>query len=401
MLTGEAMEAIVNSECILGAERLIKSFEKIINGKETAALTTNSLIIDAIKNTSYKTYAVLVSGDSGFFSLSKRLFPLVRAEGWECKVLCGINSTAYFASRLGVSYDDAAIISLHGRLGKDSSESEREALFNELTGVVAGSRKCFFLTGGILSPQIICRVLIGRGFGSLRVSVGERLSYLDEKISSYTINDTQDIVYGDPNILFIENNNAKKHLFTYLKDSDFERGAAPMTKEEVRSVSLAKLHVKPDAVCWDIGAGTGSVSCAMALSAPYGRVYAIEKEPDAIALIRQNKRKFGCYNLEIIEGEAPAALSPLPPPDSVFIGGTNGALRSTLAKILAHNPKSRVVINAITLETLAEARDITAGNGFSDVQITQIGVNSIQKAGKFSMLHAQNPVFVISFGGAS
>ena len=174
-----------------------------------------------------------------------------------------------------------------------------------------------------------------------------------------------------------------------------------MTKEDVRAVSLAKLRLKSDSICWDIGAGTGSVSCAAALAVPYGRVYAVEREADALGLIRANKEKFGLYNLEVVEGAASAALSSLPRPDSVFIGGTGGALQAITREILAKNPDVRVVINAVTLETLAEARALIEENGFSDAEILQIGVSVAQKAGKYSMFRAQNPVFVISFGGTA
>jgi precorrin-6Y C5,15-methyltransferase (decarboxylating) len=290
------------------------------------------------------------------------------------------------------------IKSFHGRLRPDSTEFDKERLLNELTGLAACNRKCFFLTDGVVSPKLICSTLAGRGFGELRVSVGERLSYPDEKINSYMIKNIVDGDFDTPNIVCIENDKIRKNIRVNIRDSDFIRGSVPMTKEDVRALSLSKLCLKPDAVCWDIGAGTGSLSCTMALAVPYGRVYAVEKDMEALKLIRQNKEKFGCYNIEIVEGAAPAVLSTLPPPDSVFIGGSGGALSAIVNEICGKNFRARIVINAVTLETLNAAQAIIEKN-FYDAQITQISVNEFQKTGPYTMLRAQNPVFIINFGG--
>jgi precorrin-6Y C5,15-methyltransferase (decarboxylating) len=127
-------------------------------------------------------------------------------------------------------------------------------------------------------------------------------------------------------------------------------------------------------------------------------VYAVEKDPEALKLIRQNKEKFGCYNIEIVEGAAPDILSALPPPDSVFIGGSGGALSAIVNEICGKNFRARIVINAITLETLNAAQAVIE-NSIYYAQITQISVNEFQKTGPYRLMRAQNPVFIISFGG--
>ncbi|MDR0663409.1 MAG: precorrin-6y C5,15-methyltransferase (decarboxylating) subunit CbiE [Spirochaetaceae bacterium] len=399
LLTGEARNALGRCEFVLGAERILESFAALIHGKNAKSLTSGGAIVEALRESACTVSTVLVSGDSGFFSLSKRLSAMLEAEGWKTRILCGISSLAYFAARLGVSYDDAAIDSLHGRLKSGSAENERLRALNRVAGLVAQNQKCFFLTDGVLSPKTICLALVERGMGNVRINIGERLSHPDEKISSYTAKDAQKIDFDEPNVIFISNHAAKSVFPGFLRDSDFERGEVPMTKEEIRAVSMAKLRVRRDSVCWDVGAGTGSVSCAMALAAPFGVVYAVERNAEAVALLQKNKLKFGLHNIEIVNGMAPAALSSLPDPDLAFVGGTGGALRPVLTEILARDTGIRVVINAITLETLAEVRSITLEKGLPDVEIVQIGVNFIQKAGDYSILKARNPVFVISFGG--
>jgi precorrin-6Y C5,15-methyltransferase (decarboxylating) len=401
LLTAEAREALSSAECLIGAERLLASLDGA-NVREKKAVTAASAVTAAVKNSSYTVYAVLVSGDSGFFSLTKRLLPLLRAEGWGVEVLCGASSVSYFASRLGISYDGAAIVSLHGRLDSGSGPLERERLFNRLAGLAAHNKRTFCLTDGYAPPETICRSLTERELGLLRISVGEKLSYQDENIITCGVKDALDMKFDAPNIVCLENDAAKSPFCPPLRDSDFIRGGIPMTKEEIRGISLSRLRLEPESVCWDIGAGTGAMSCCMARAVPYGRVYAVEKEPEGVALIRQNKQKLECYNLEVVEGVAPGALSALPAPDAVFIGGSGGSLQAVIREIHGKNPRARVVINAITLETLDNARSIAAESGLSGTQnleIAQICVNTVQKAGRYSMLTARNPVFVISFGG--
>lgn len=183
-----------------------------------------------------------------------------------------------------------------------------------------------------------------------------------------------------------------------------------MTKEEVRSISLSKLRLSKDSIIYDVGAGTGSVSIEMALMAVDGKVYAIEKKSEAVALIHKNKQKFCADNLEVIEGLAPEACDALPVPTHAFIGGSSGNLKSILALLFRKNPNLRVVINCITLETVAESmesiRSLEAGELVSDVTITDVDIAQVnvakgKKAGSYHLMMGQNPVYVISFTGVS
>lgn len=183
-----------------------------------------------------------------------------------------------------------------------------------------------------------------------------------------------------------------------MRDEVFIRGKVPMTKSEVRAVSLSKLELRKDSVLYDVGAGTGSVSIEAALILTHGTVYAIEEKPLAAELIRANKEKFQADHMEIVTGTAPEALKTLKSPTHAFIGGTGGCLYQILDRIMEKNPKVRVVVNIIALETLNEMinwlkdREILA-------EIVQVQVSKAQTAGKYHLMTGQNPVFVISFGG--
>ena len=143
-----------------------------------------------------------------------------------------------------------------------------------------------------------------------------------------------------------------------ISDGEFLRGKAPMTKEEVRTVSLSKLRLSEDSVCYDVGAGTGSVSVEMALRAWMGQVYAIEKKEDALAL-----------------------------------------LKDIINLLLEKNPKVRIVINCITLETVTEAMNAIRDFGLEDVDIVQLAAARSKSIGRYHMMMGENPIYIISCSG--
>jgi len=183
-----------------------------------------------------------------------------------------------------------------------------------------------------------------------------------------------------------------------MKDELFIRGTVPMTKSEVRAVSLSKLELNPDSVLYDVGAGTGSVSVEASKMLPLGRVYAIEKKPEAVDLIKANKTKFSADSLKIIEGTAPSALEELEAPTHVFIGGTSGTMEEVLKLVLDKNPNVRVVINVLALESIAEVLHWLKSHSIT-AEIVQVQISKGKIAGNYHMMMGQNPVYVISFGG--
>ena len=180
-----------------------------------------------------------------------------------------------------------------------------------------------------------------------------------------------------------------------LPDEAFERGDVPMTKQEVRAAVLAKLAVRPEDILWDVGAGTGSVSVELALAAPRGRVYAVECRPEGCALIKANREKFRTRNLVLVEGLAPAALSDLPAPDAVFIGGSKGSLAAIVDAALDKNPDARICVSAIALETLSAAVAALTARGRT-VQVSQIAVSRAKAVGGLHLMMAQNPIYLIT-----
>lgn len=187
-----------------------------------------------------------------------------------------------------------------------------------------------------------------------------------------------------------------------MRDEWFIRGETPMTKSEVRAVSLSKLELDRCSVLWDIGSGTGSVSVEAALCHPIKQVYAFEKQPEAIELIKRNRDKAGLLEekLVIIEGTAPDCFQEVVKtrPSHAFIGGSSGNLEKLIDRLLQINPEIRIVINAIALETVSEVIRILKQNQIEG-EIVLVQASRARTAGAYHLMQGQNPVYIISFGG--
>lgn len=185
--------------------------------------------------------------------------------------------------------------------------------------------------------------------------------------------------------------------FPGINDDQFLRGDIPMTKQEVRILVLNKAKICPTDIIIDIGAGTGSLSIEAALQAPQGKVYAIERHPEGASLVRANATKFGVDNVEVISGIAPSALQNIPTADVIFIGGSGGHLHEILAQsnsIL--KPNGRLIITAITIETLYEALHTMQAKPEFTVEAFGMQVTRIKHIKTSNMLQALNPIYIIT-----
>ena len=192
-----------------------------------------------------------------------------------------------------------------------------------------------------------------------------------------------------------ENPNPIQFIPSALPDRCFERSQIPMTKAFVRSSAVAALNIRKNGVCWDIGCGSGSVSVEMAYRCQDGAVYAFDKEPEAIRLTETNAVHFFCDHIIAEEGTCPEILLNAPNPDHVFIGGSSGKLRGIFDIIAMKNHEADIVIPAVSLETLALASEcFEAFNG--TYEVVQIAVTETKKVGSHTMMHAQNPVFLVT-----
>ena len=384
-LTGEARAAFEKADCILGSGRMLDSFKA--TGKPLFdAYDPAKMLAYVQDHPEHHTIAVALSGDVGFYSGAKRLITAFEGAGIHTELITGISSVTYFCSRLQIPWEDVKLMSIHGR---------RE----NLIAAVRTHFRTFTLLGGRDNVASLCEKLEKYGFENVKLYIGERLHYPEERITEGTPAELKEKAFDSLCVAIIENPSYTSGLRSCIPDEEFQRGDAPMTKSEVRSLSVAKLNLNRDSIAWDIGAGTGSVTIEMALAAADGKVYAIEKKSAAAALIEENAKKFGTPNVEVHVGTAPEALTALPAPTHAFIGGSSGNMKEILKLLLDRNPRVRVVVNAITLETVAEANSCFKELGFTDVDITQIQAAKAKKVGPYEMMMGQNPVYIFAGTG--
>ena len=378
-LTIGAKKAIDGADLLIGAERMVGA---VSTGQDSfIEYRADPAIAYINEHPEYERIAILVSGDTGFQSAAKKFIESIDDSVFDVDVKCGISSVAYLCSLTGSSWDDAFLMSTHGR----------EA---NVVGAVCRNGKVIVLLDGNEGAKSLCKELAEYDMDHVKVTVGQDLGSEKEMITAGRPSELQGKDFGTLCIAMIENPEACKKNPIGISDELFIRGDAPMTKEEIRSLSIVKLKLEADSVLFDIGAGTGSVAVESALVIPGGKVYAVEKEKDAADLIRQNKKKFKVPNVEVIEGHAPEALEDLPVPTHAFIGGSSGNLKEIMEVCLKKNPGVRFVINAITLETVSE---ITKCFGELDVEsseIISVNISRSKKAGRYHLMAAHNPIYV-------
>ncbi len=382
-LTLEGKKALNEAELLIGAKRMTEAVQK--PGQMVLHEYRSEKIVEYIReHPKYRTVAIALSGDVGFYSGAKKLIDQLDGN---VEVICGISSVVYFMSKIGLSWDDAKIVSAHGRNCN-------------LISLIRHNSKVFSILGTEDGVAVLASRLVYYGMGDVTLYVGENLSYENEKIFHDKAANLTEYRGDALSVVTACNEKATPMSAVHgISDGEFLRGKAPMTKEEVRTVSLSKLRLSEDSVCYDVGAGTGSVSVEMALRAWMGQVYAIEKKEDALALLKENKKKFAVDNLAIIPGVAPEAMTELPAPTHAFIGGSSGNMQDIINLLLEKNPKVRIVINCITLETVTEAMNAIRDFGLEDVDIVQLAAARSKSIGRYHMMMGENPIYIISCSG--
>ena len=342
-----------------------------------------SQIVEYIRDhPGYQRVVIALSGDVGFYSGAKRLLQILKDITPKVEVVCGISSVSYFMARIGQSWDDARLVSAHGRPCA-------------LAMLAARNKKVFAILGTESGAAELAGSLTQMDRGDILMYVGENLSYPGEKITCAPARELTQLRCDPLSVVCTLNESAQPLTATHgLADTAFVRGGVPMTKSEIRAVSLAKLSLFKDSICYDVGAGTGSVAVEMALRCEEGAVFAIEKKADALSLIRENRRRFALDHLKVIEGQAPEVLADLPAPTHAFIGGSSGSLEAIIRVLREKNPGVRIVVNCITLETVSEVLRLIRSGEFRSHEIVSVCTARSKEAGPWHMMTGENPVYI-------
>ena len=391
-MTVEVKKACEEADVLIGASRMLKSVVK--EGQQTFAAYKPEEITDYIfSHPQDENIVVVLSGDPGFYSGAKKLILTIRdrlkksgePDRVKTEILPGISTVSSLCAKLQIPWEDIKLVSIHGRE-------------ENLLAAVKNNKYTFTLTGSAADVRKLAKTLIDARLGDCNMAVGAELTYEGEQILKGNVSEFLDYDGDNLAAVLIANPYGGENAVTHgMNDEEFIRGDVPMTKEEVRSISLSKMKIRKSDIIYDIGAGTGSVSVESAIQAEDGQVYAVEINPEAAGLIEENARKFAVSNIKVIEGSAPEILKDLPAPDCVFIGGSKGRLEEILELIRKKNPQARVVLNAISLETLAQTLEYCRKYPIKNDEIVQVNIAKSKVVGSYHMMTGQNPIYVISF----
>ncbi len=382
-MTLEACKALDKAQLVIGAKRWTDALDELRNGGSVRCIAEYRAeeIRKIIETSPEKRIALLVSGDSGFYSGTSGWLKALEGLPVSVTILPGISSLSALSAKTGISWEDAAVFSLHGKQQ------------NCYSALASGEKTVLLGADGF---EDVLEDLVRLGFGSSEAWIGIRLGCADENVLHSTVQNLRGQAGESLSILMVLPHRTGRCLRSFgIADEEFIRGEVPMTKSEVRAVCMSRLAIGPCGIVYDIGAGTGSISVEASIAAMRGRVYAIERNENALPLIEENAKKFLCRNLQIIPGEAPEVLKDLPAPDAVMVGGSGKKLMAVLECVLEKNPKVRIVVTAATLETLQESLRAAESLGLI-AEYTQIAATRIIRRGEYHMMNAQNPVWVIS-----
>ena len=396
-LTKEVERVISEADILLGAERMLNAvYSKAERHPFYQAEQVIPYLHDIQSGSLFeenKKVVILFSGDSGFYSGCQPLYAALEKEITEgrikasLRILPGISSIAYLASCIGESYHDAAVYSIHGK-----------KLYN-LAHRIKSRSKTFLITSGVKDINQLGELLTDAGMQKCEIITGYQLSYEEQRVERHTPLECMELKEEGLYTCFVKNPYAMQRRLTHgIADGQFIRDRVPMTKEEIREVSICKLRLREKAVVYDIGSGTGSVAIEIAGISDDLQVYAVEQNPEAVSLIERNKKKFELQNVTVVESIAPEGLTGLPMATHAFIGGSGGRLKEILASLRQMNPNMRVVVNAVSMETICEMREILSMDDMiKEEEIVQLQVSRAKKAGNYHLMQSENPVWICAF----
>ncbi len=379
-----ALELVEQTGMLIGGARQLALFPDF-SGETLTIGASLSPVVEYLAK-SEGSAVVLASGDPLFFGIGRYL--LRNLPDADLEFVPNVSSVQYAFAKIREPWDDAIFVSAHGRGMKGAVDQ------------VVAHDKIAILTDEVNTPQALANELIERGRDGYSAYLCENLGTPEEEITHTDLKGLLDISAAPLNVLILikeyETGDDGAGPCLGIPDEDFATVKKLITKEEVRAVTLAKLRLRQDMTLWDIGAGSGSVSIEADQLMPNGRVFAVERNSQCLAYFKENLQKFNSRNITLIEDAAPACLDDLPDPDRVFVGGSGGHLWKILAAVDGRlSIGGRVVLNAVTLDTLTSATDFFENANY-DLEVTTVNISRTRPLTDYKMFEAFNPVFILA-----
>lgn len=388
-LSARAFHAVARSQILVGAERTLAFFPEFGGEKRVLGSRLKETLEGLVPLSGEHNISILASGDPLFFGIGSLALKIFGAE--HLGFIPHLSSIQLAFAAAKIPWADARLLSVHGR---------------SIEGLSSQLRRCAkaaLLTDPENSPVRIAQHLIEFNDAHWRATLCEELGGPGERVRSFDLETLAQLeAPHELNVLILERPagwEAPPSL-PYAPEEDFARRMPRLgliTKREIRLLSLGALQIRENSVVWDIGAGSGAVSIEAAQLAARGRVYAIECDPEGQDICAANIKSFGADNVRLIAGLAPDACSGLEAPDAVFVGGSKGRLDAIINVAWeALRPGGRLVVNAITLENVAQTIQSFSERGIAyDMQLVQVS-RSVPLAGKYHRYEALNPIHIFS-----
>lgn len=385
-LTAEQLEIIRSADILMGSRRLLEAFEAYAMEKMVITGKVDE-VVAFIRNRREKSrIVVLASGDPLFFGIGARIVGDLGPQ--QVTVLPNVTSIAAAFASIKEPWNDAKIISLHGRDGR----YKLLAALKRHTVVAA-------LTDARQEPQWLAGWLLRKAVQGVKMAVFENLGAPREAFGWYALKQAAERSFTQPNVVVLKasGQGPKADALTLgMADDAYHHQDGLITKCEVRAVALAKLRLKRGMTLWDLGAGSGSVGLEASVLLGHGRIIAVEQDGGRVAQIRQNVRQYGVYNHEVIQAKLPQGLEHLPPPDRIFIGGGGEDLAAIIEAAIPYlAPDGMIVANTVLLDNLTRAESTMTGQGLA-TEVIQVQVSRSKTMPWSRRLEAQNPVWVLA-----
>ena len=310
---------------------------------------------------------VLASGDPLFYGIGRKLLSEFPRE--QIKIFPAISSMQRACALFKIPWDDAAIVSLHGRTQ------------HHIPGLLLRHNTTIAFTDQNQSPKTIAGELLDyfqnidyTDFSdTIKISVAEEIGLADERLFSGSLEDAAENDFSPLNVFCLQLpclQSQQQLSFGFgLTENEISHSRGLITKNEIRAVSLHYLRLPRQGIFWDIGGGSGSLSIEAGRSNPHLTIYTIEHKEEELNNIKENIRRYGCFNVIPVFGRAPEILAALPAPDRVFIGGSSGSLDKIVRLVAGELTEGGcLVINGVIDKTIRTAPQYMRQNGFSVTQ---------------------------------
>jgi precorrin-6Y C5,15-methyltransferase (decarboxylating) len=389
-LTESHMTIIENADILVGGKRHLEFFDHLLIEKRVIDSSLDSLFEYIREQMQNKQIVVLASGDPLFFGIGERLTRVLGSKN--LVFYSNISSVSAAFSKINMPWQDANVISLHGRGHLD-----------DVLKSLQRYQKNAILTSPAHTPSQIARWLMKKYDEPLQFWVFERMGHSDAHFDQYELNEAAMKTFAEPNLVVcIKGADTQQkrflpelQLYLGMPDNFYAHENSLITKAEVRVVSLSKLALQSDHVLWDLGAGSGSVGIEASLFIKTGRIVAVEKNARRIYQIKQNKHRFQVHQLEIVQSVLPDGISALPTPDRIFIGGGGNDLDKIIVQSATRlRSEGIMVLNTVLMDSFNTAYFTLKQLNF-DVNITQIQVNESKIMTGGIRMAAQNPVWIL------